>query len=172
MKNKIGNLLITSSLLAASFSVMSADEPDWGNPFDLYIGSVTYSGSGITGHSGTHGSVVTGATMSICNSRLSTKKSMHTSAGDSQIAEVPCYLKTTVLHEPQIATPNTNWGNTGTTPIYTELEALKEKYNIATYEQRIEALKREFNIDGFRQEFERLHVKSLMPEKTEKNAKR
>lgn len=169
MKNQLTKTFLATSLLATSM-VALAEGPgaDWGNPYDLYMGSVDYMGTGV-GHTGNHGSTVTGPDWTTCNNRLNTKKSMHTSAGDSQqLNEVPCYLKTTVLYQPMIFSPDFaggNSGNSGNTTIHHELETLKEKYDIAGYTQQLANLRKEFNIDSFRAEYEKLHAKSLTTQK-------
>ena len=159
--NSVKRSLVMSVFSVCAGSALAIDTPDWGNPYDLYIGGVTYNGSGYTGHSGMHGSVVSGGTMGICNSRLQDKKSMHQSAGDSFVSQVNCYLKTTVLHEPQIVSPDLGGGNTGTTPIHVELDALEEKYDLQGYQQELNAIQKRYNISGFRQEFEQLYIRSL-----------
>lgn len=168
--NIVKRSLVMSVLSVCAGSALAIDTPDWGNPYDLYIGGVTYNGSGYTGHSGVHGSVVSGGTMGICNSRLQDKKNMHQSAGDSFISQVNCYLKTTVLHEPQIVSPDFGGGNTGTTPIYVELDALEEKYNLQGYQEELQAIQKRYNISGFRQEFEQLYIRSLQEEATQESS--
>jgi hypothetical protein len=158
---KIKTLFTSALCLTISNYALAADTPDWGNPYDSYMGQVTYTGSNGHGHSGTHGSVVSGGTLAICNQRLGAAESYHQSAGDSFVSKTYCYLKTTVLYEPQIASPNISTGNTGTKPIHYELEALEEKYDLVSYQQQLKSIMKSFDIEGFRKEFIKLHAKSI-----------
>ena len=140
MNKKIKTAIIAATIASTSFSAMSQDTgADWGNPYDLYIGSVMYSGSGMSGHSGNHGSVVTGPSFSVCNDRINQKKAMHTSAGDSQTSEVMCYLKTTVLYQPQKLDPDSDNGSNPDLPFFDNLEQLEVQYSISLYQEKLEA---------------------------------
>ena len=157
---KIKTLFTSALCLIIANNAMAANAPNWGNPYDLYIGSVTYTGSS-TGHSGTHGPVVTGGTWSKCHERMGNADSYHQSAGDSFVSKNYCHLQTTVLYEPQIASPDFSIGNTGTKPFHYELEALEEKYDLEGYQEQLKAIMKDYNIEGFRNEFLQLHTKSI-----------
>ena len=149
-----------ASLLAASFTASAIDTPNWGNPYDLYVGGVSYHNNNGS-HQGNHGSTVTGPSFMVCNQRLNEAMAYHSSAGDSFVGQTMCHLSTTVLYLPQIVAPD-NGGNTGPDhPLFEELSLLEKKYNIDAYQDRLNQVQQEFNIEGFRAEYEQLHVKSL-----------
>lgn len=158
---KIKTLFASALCLTVSNIALAADTPDWGNPYDAYIGGLWYTGSNGHGHTGTHGSVVSGGSWAVCNQRLGEAESYHESAGDTFVSRTNCYLKTTVLYEPQIASPNISDGNTGTKPFHYELEALEEKYDLVGYQLELRTLMEAYNIPDFRKEFLQMHTKSV-----------
>ena len=75
-----------------------------------------------------------------------------------------------MLHEPQIVSPDLGGGNTGTTPIHVELDALEEKYDLQGYQQELNAIQKRYNISGFRQEFEQLYIRSLQSSSSQEDS--
>jgi hypothetical protein len=150
-----------------ALSSAASDSSNWGNPYDLWVGGAWYQGSGGVGHTGTHGSVVSGASYGICNSRLQEAMSSHSGESTSITG---CNLRTTVLFLPQVSLPvfdgdDSNTGN----PIWNELKALEAEYNFKSYKQEIQNLENIYNIEGFRTKYEALHQRSIIDSNNENN---
>ncbi|MCW8879750.1 MAG: hypothetical protein OQK51_22040 [Kangiellaceae bacterium] len=159
---KLKHTALSTILSLFAFSASAQDTgPNWGNPYDLWIGGVTYQSNGTAGatHNGSHGNTVTGASYSICNGRLQDAIASH--AGEPQTSLVSCYLKTTVLFEPAKVENDIAGGSNNDNPIWSDLETLKVRYNLSSYAKEIQALEQKYNIDSFRAEYEALHIKSI-----------
>ncbi len=160
MKTNTTILAVIVSVFA--LSAAAEDTPNWGNPYDLWVGGVTYQSNGTAGptHNGSHGNTVSGASYSICNGRLQNAINSH--SGEPQTSLTYCYLKTTVLFLPQMVEFDFDNGNNNTgNPIWNELETLKNRYNLNTYNEEVRNLEKKYNIDGFRTEYEALHQRSI-----------
>ncbi|WP_196141173.1 hypothetical protein [Aliikangiella sp. G2MR2-5] len=163
--------LFVAILSALSLSATAQDTgPNWGNPYDLWIGGVTYQSNGTAGptHNGTHGNTVTGGSYSVCNGRLQDAIASH--ASEPQVSMTGCYLKTTVLFQPALVADDPVTNSNSDNPIWAELDALKLRYNLSGFSKEIQALEQKYNIESFRTEFEALYIKSITDPNTDPDA--